>query len=318
MANPTRSYLLAVAVMATGWAGATTSIDARADEPPASYSGDEAAPAAEGDAQQVGVADDAYADTDPSALTDFQPTLDPHGTWVEDPTYGTIWTPNAEEVGSDFAPYVSGGHWAYDNGDVWVSDYSWGWAAFHYGRWVWLGDRGWSWIPGRLYADAWVVWRVGDDVSGYVGWAPMPPTWGWRGGVAGLLGFVSIEPFVFCPSRQVFAPDLTPRVVSGQPAAPLMAQTRPYVKASPTVGAPTAAHPPQGPPPASLGIEATRVPRPATTDVALVRARQFARPSTALALGARAPVVHLVRPRLVARPVRIERPASPARVTRRK
>ena len=315
MVHPSRSRLIAAAVMVTGWLGATTSIDVRADEPPAASSGDEAGPA-EGDAQQVGVADDSYADTDPSALTDFQPTLDPHGTWVEDPTYGTVWTPNTDEVGSEFAPYVSGGHWAYDNGDVWVSDYSWGWAAFHYGRWVWLDDRGWSWIPGRLYADAWVVWRVGDDVSGYVGWAPMAPTWGWRGGVAGLLGFVSIEPYVFCPSRQVFAPDLAPRVVSGQPAAPLMAQTRPYVKATPTVG-PVASRPPQGPPAASFGIEATRIPRPATTDVALVRARQFARPSTALALGARAPVVHVVRPRLLARPIRIERPA-PARVTTRR
>ena len=275
-----------------------------------------AASAGEEDAQ-VGLAGDAYADTDPSALTDFSSTLDPHGTWVDDPIYGTIWTPSTDEVGGDFAPYVSGGHWAYEDADVWVSDYAWGWAAFHYGRWVWLRDRGWSWVPGRLYADAWVVWRVGDDGSGYVGWAPMPPAWGWRGGVAGLLGFVSWEPFVFCPSREVFSTDIAPRVVSGEPAAALMTRTRPYVRASPVVG-PSAgpSRPPQGPPPASLGLEASRIARPAGADLALARARGFARPSTAQPLGGRAPVAHVVRPRLVVRPYRIERPV--ARPQRRK
>lgn len=37
---------------------------------------------------------DSYADTDPSALTEFRPALDGHGQWVNDPTYGTIWVPN--------------------------------------------------------------------------------------------------------------------------------------------------------------------------------------------------------------------------------
>jgi hypothetical protein len=269
--------------------------------------GDE--PAADDDAQ-VGVAGDAYADTDPSALTDFQSTLDPHGTWVDDPTYGTVWTPSADEVGADFSPYVSGGHWSYEDGDVWVSDYAWGWVAFHYGRWVWLRDRGWSWIAGRLYADAWVVWRVGDDATAYVGWSPMAPSWGWRGGVAGLLGVAPWEPFVFCASHDLFAPDVAPRIVRGEPAAPLLARTRPYVRASPVVGPTIASRPPQGPPPASLGIDVSRVAHPASADLALVRARQFARPSTAVALGGRPPVVHVVRPRLVVRPNRIERPAS--------
>jgi len=276
----------------------------------------ETAAAGADDDAQVGIAGDAYADTDPSALTDFQPALDPHGTWADDPAYGTIWTPSADEVGADFAPYVSAGHWDYDDGDIWVSDYSWGWAAFHYGRWVWLRDRGWSWIPGRLYADAWVVWRVGDDATGYVGWAPMAPTWGWRAGVAGLLGFVSWEPFVFCPSHDVFAPSIAPRIVSGEPAGALLARTRPYVRASPVVGAPAPARP-QGPSPASLGLEVSRIARPLETD-GLARARQFARPSTAQALGGRPPVVHVVRRMLVARPYRIERPASRPQPQRRK
>jgi hypothetical protein len=287
--------------------------EARADEPAEVGTGEGQG---EGGDEQVAVDADAYADTDPSALSDFGPTLDPHGSWVDDPTYGTIWTPNPEEVGSDFAPYVSAGHWAYDDGDVWESDYTWGWAAFHYGRWVFTRDRGWSWIPGRLYADAWVVWRVGEDASGYVGWSPMPPVWGWRDGIAGLLGFVSWEPFVFCPARQVFAGNVSQQVVSGEAATPLMNQTRPFVKASPVVGPRFSA--PRGPAPSALGVDIARVPRPAATAAALVRARQFSRPSTAVAIGARPPVAHAVRPRLVARPIRIERPAVRPQPQRRK
>src|SRR5580700_5388987 len=137
-----------------------------------------------------------YADTDPSALTDFRSTLDPYGSWTEDPTYGTAWVPSESVVGSDFTPYVSAGHWAYDNDYVWVSDYDWGWAPFHYGRWVY-GGAAWEWIPGRAYAGAWTSWRYGYGDWGYVGWAPLSPTWGWRGGRAVGLGFVPAAPYAF-------------------------------------------------------------------------------------------------------------------------
>ena len=49
---------------------------------------------------QIGVDGDTYADTDPSALTDFRSTLDPYGSWVDDPTYGTLWVQVAVEVGA--------------------------------------------------------------------------------------------------------------------------------------------------------------------------------------------------------------------------
>jgi hypothetical protein len=257
---------------------------------------------------QVGLAEDAYADTDPSALTDFEPALDPHGTWVDDPTYGTVWAPNPNEVGADFTPYVSAGHWAYDDSYVWVSDYTWGWVAFHYGRWIWIGERGWAWIPGRLYADAWVVWRIGDGTTAYVGWAPMSPTWGWRGGVAGPFGVVARELFVFCPSYELFAPNVAPWVATDDPATAIASHTRPYVVASPVVGASFSPRPAtQGPPPSALGIEASRVVHLARTDPVQMRARQFARPSTALGLGGRAPVPHVVRQRLVTLPYAIPR-----------
>ncbi len=67
---------------------------------------------------------DEYTDTDPSALTEFKPVLENHGAWVDDSTYGTVWVPASTEVGTDFQPYVTAGHWTYsDSTDyVWVSD----------------------------------------------------------------------------------------------------------------------------------------------------------------------------------------------------
>jgi len=149
-----------------------------------------------------------YADTDPSALTEFEPELQPYGTWIEDPRYGVVWVPYARVVGPDFAPYVTSGHWAIaPDGDwMWVSDYPFGWVVFHYGRWVWVPGTGWAWIPGRQYAHAWVVWRVpADDSYAYVGWAPAPPTYVWYHGSAVVLYYVPPAPYVFCPSAYVFS-----------------------------------------------------------------------------------------------------------------
>lgn len=145
-------------------------------------------------------------DTDPSALTTFRPALDPYGRWVADPTYGTVWVPHAHAVGADFAPYVSRGHWALTADDdwIWVSDYPFGWAVFHYGRWVWISGHGWSWVPGRTYANAWVVWRVPTAGYAYVGWAPMPPSWVWVNGAAISLWYAPPVPYVFCHSSFIF------------------------------------------------------------------------------------------------------------------
>jgi len=146
------------------------------------------------------------SDTDPSALTTFKPALDPYGAWVTDERYGTVWVPHREVVGEDFAPYVSRGHWALTADDdwIWVSDYPFGWAVFHYGRWVWIPGHGWSWVPGRTYANAWVVWRVPSAGYAYVGWAPMPPSWGWYNGYAYSIWWSPPLPYVFCPSAYAF------------------------------------------------------------------------------------------------------------------
>ena len=100
----------------------------------------------------------------------FYDDMQPYGTWVDDPTYGNVWVPDADE---GFKPYATSGHWVETPyGNTWVSDYPWGWAAFHYGRWRYDDYYGWEWIPGHTWGPAWVNWRHG---GGYYAWAPLGP-----------------------------------------------------------------------------------------------------------------------------------------------
>jgi hypothetical protein len=100
----------------------------------------------------------------------FYDQLSPYGSWINYPGYGYVWMPNA---GPDFRPYSTNGNWIYtDAGWTWASNYSWGWAPFHYGRWFYEGGYGWMWMPGNEWAPAWVSWRGSGD---YYGWAPMGP-----------------------------------------------------------------------------------------------------------------------------------------------
>jgi hypothetical protein len=245
------------------------------------------------DAQDPAAADDEYADTDPSALTEFQQPLAAHGTWVDDPTYGTVWVPAADAVGPDFAPYVSGGHWAMtDDGEwLWVSDYEWGYIPFHYGRWIWIPAYGWSWIPGRVYAPAWVVWRTGD--YGYIGWAPMPPAYYWSSGVAVSFWVVPTAAYVFCPTTYVFHEHVTTYVVHDRTTVHrVAAHTHPYRPARPTGGSPAGAHRGASPSgggarlhyrPASPSLAEAHVPSseaPKSKAAADARALAYARKST--------------------------------------
>ncbi len=250
-----------------------------ADAPPAG------APPTDGDDSRyvsgeyaIGTDTDSYDDNDPAALNDFRQPLAPYGSWADDPTYGTVWVPSPGAVGPDFQPYVSGGHWAYDDDYVWVSDYPWGWAPFHYGRWVSIEGRGWSWIPGREYRGAWVTWSVDDGYS-YVGWAPMGPAFVWFGGAAvGWHGYWGPR-WAYCPRGDVFAPRVGARVLVGPGAVAIAGRMRPYTVADVRVG---------GPPPGRLGYTAAQIPH-ATGAASVSHAEQFARPSTAKALGGSAP-----------------------------
>jgi hypothetical protein len=175
-------------------------------------------------------------DTDASALTDFDATLRPHGRWVEDATYGTVWVPAREAVGPNFAPYVTGGHWALTPSGqwLWVSDYPFGWVVFHYGRWVYVPQLGWSWIPGRAYAPAWVVFRSSVYGDPYLGWAPLPPRYVWRHGRAVWLVRVPPAPYVFCATRWVFRPHVGSYVLRNRRRTRLLAErSRRYVPSRP-------------------------------------------------------------------------------------
>jgi hypothetical protein len=148
-------------------------------------------------------------------LNRFAETLAPHGTWSQDPTYGTVWVPAEAEVGKEFAPYRTAGRWAVtEDGDwAWVSDYKWGDVPFHYGRWIWNKDKKWAWIPDKDFAPAWVVWRVGDPGTEYVGWAPMAPMHFWVDG-ARMPSQGGVLPFWFVPARQLFSPQLQQHFVA--------------------------------------------------------------------------------------------------------
>jgi hypothetical protein len=250
----------------------------------------------------IGAAEAEYEDTDPSALTDFRGVLAPYGDWVDDRTYGTVWIPSTRVVGRDFVPYSTAGHWVYSDEYIWVSDYPWGWVPFHYGRWVYIAGRGWAWIPGRRYAGAWVTWRTGGAMYDYVGWAPLPPSWIWNNGFAVGLGVVPPPRYVYCAARDVFAPVIATRIIRDHRVPVIASRTTPYIPAGPVVvGAPAR---PVGPPPARLNISPARIARPTGRDVGLARAEQFARPVTAVPLGARAPAGRpQVNPGLSARPI---------------
>lgn len=105
----------------------------------------------------------------------FYDNLGSDGNWVEVADYGYCWQPAVAVSNPSWRPYADG-YWAYtDVGWTWVSYEDFGWATYHYGRWMRLRGRGWIWVPGRDWGPAWVSWRTGGD---YVGWAPLPP----RGG----------------------------------------------------------------------------------------------------------------------------------------
>jgi hypothetical protein len=100
--------------------------------------------------------------------------LDDHGSWRRTPDNGYVWFPRTTEQG--WAPYHNG-HWDYIEpwGYTWVDDEPWGFAPFHYGRWV-NYEGSWGWVPAAprsegavyvrpVYAPALVAWVGGPHFA---------------------------------------------------------------------------------------------------------------------------------------------------------
>lgn len=98
-----------------------------------------------------------------SEMTGYE-ELDQHGVWRDDADYGPLWMPTV--VAQDWAPYRDGSWtWIAPWGWTWVDNAPWGYAPFHYGRWVQVNHR-WAWAPGRhigrpVWAPALVGWVGG-------------------------------------------------------------------------------------------------------------------------------------------------------------
>lgn len=125
------------------------------------------------------------------AMTGYQ-DLDAYGDWNSTSEYGAVWYPRS--VADDWAPYRFG-RWAWVApwGWTWVDQSPWGFAPFHYGRWVHVRNR-WGWVPGSyiarpVYAPALVAW-IGNP-----GWSV-----GFRSGAAPAVGWFPLAP------REVYVP----------------------------------------------------------------------------------------------------------------
>ena len=105
--------------------------------------------------------------------------LDDAGAWQPDAEYGPVWYPSG--LAPDWAPYRHG-HWVWIEpwGWTWVEREPWGYAPFHYGRWVYVRSR-WGWAPGTwagrpYYAPALVVFVDGSSFrAGAQAWFPLGP-----------------------------------------------------------------------------------------------------------------------------------------------
>lgn len=164
---------------------------------------------------------------EPESYDTFYRKLEPHGAWRETSDYGYVWQPQQAQGSGDWRPYADG-RWAYtDAGWTWVSEEPFGWATYHYGRWIRLRNVGWVWVPGEEWAPAWVSWRTSDE---YVGWAPLPPEarFDRRRGIqrwADSYYDIGADEYVFVPNAAIGSPRLVREIVPVERNVTIVNQT---------------------------------------------------------------------------------------------
>lgn len=153
----------------------------------------------------------------PAQVRPFHQALKPYGSWLKSRQHGLVWRPTISRERSAWRPYGDNGRWlSTEQGWYWHSEYPWGWAAFHYGRWGFDRKVGWYWVPDTVWGPSWVTFRMNGE---YVGWAPLPPgavavpnlgvTFGGRPVGTGFNYGLSSAYYSFVPTAHVFYSSLS-------------------------------------------------------------------------------------------------------------
>ena len=121
-------------------------------------------------APPAAVAQDGAEQRPEASIPQFMQDLRAHGRWFTMKDRGWVWQPN--DIEPWWVPYTHGTWRFTTEGPYWESAKPYGWAVFHYGRWLHTAQEGWVWIPDTTWGPGFVCWRYG---KGYLGWAPMPP-----------------------------------------------------------------------------------------------------------------------------------------------
>ncbi|HEY8973026.1 MAG TPA: DUF6600 domain-containing protein [Burkholderiaceae bacterium] len=177
--------------------------------------------------------DDAHAAANTAAQVSPEMTgeadLARFGAWSAGPGGARVWTPAKLPAG--WQPYQQGAwSWKLPWGWTWVDDQPWGFAPFHYGRWLQLKGR-WAWTPGQwgsarpVFAPALVGWLGGPALSmdggPAIGWVALAPDEAVFPGYAVSAKYWNAitEPSVAAASRRPVAINGRARLVPAGPAS---------------------------------------------------------------------------------------------------
>ena len=142
------------------------------------------------------------------SIQEFMRDLNAYGDWFTMGEWGWAWQPH--DISPWWVPYTEG-EWSYTtSGPYWTSYKPYGWAVFHYGRWMLVEERGWVWIPDTTWGPGFVCWREG---KGYLGWAPMPPDRPHSMGAASGECSVPPEGWSFILARSAFFRNVEPYIL---------------------------------------------------------------------------------------------------------